>query len=540
VSSPLFNLVIFRRRITIDQLKLPPFHLVLPGLMVAGAMSLPLLYLLLRTVTASASAWEQLVQANTIRILGNSILLAATVTLASNLIAIPMAWLTARTDLPGRRIWAIVTVLPLVMPSYVGSYAITALLGPRGMLQQTLAEPLGITRIPDLYGFPGAWLTLTLFAYPYVLLNVRAALMGLDRSQEEAARSLGDSAWSVFRRITLPQLRPSIAAGSLLIALYVLSDFGAVSMMRFSTFTRAIYVQYSSSFDRSQAAVLALLLVVLTGVLLAVETRVQGRVRSFVRPTGSRRLVLSNLGRWRWPAFLYCVLITLISLGLPLIVIVYWLVRGIQAGEPVELWLGPAWRSMIASGLAALLALLGALPVALMVVRYPGRFSMVVERASYIGYALPGIVIALALVFVGANFATPLYQTLAMLVFAYVVRFMPQAVGALRSTVAQISPRIDEAAHGLGARTARVLFSVTIPLVRPGLISGGALVFLTSMKELPSTLLLAPTGYDTLATRVWSATTGAMYARAAAPALLLLLVSALSLGFMLARETDIR
>jgi iron(III) transport system permease protein len=540
VSSPLFNLAIFSRRNVVHRLTIPPLHLVLPGLMVAAAMSLPLLYLLLRTATASAPAWEQLIQANTARILGNSILLAASVTLASNLIAIPIAWFTARTDLPGRRVLAVITVLPLVMPSYVGSYALTALLGPRGMLQQTLAEPLGIERIPDLYGFPGAWLTLTLFAFPYVLLNVRSTLMGLDRSQEEAARSLGDSAWSVFRRITLPQLRPSIAAGSLLIALYVLSDFGAVSMMRFSTFTRAIYVQYSSSFDRSQAAVLAVLLVVLTVVLLFIESRVHGRVRALARPTGARRQVLAPLGVWRWPAFLYCVLVVFISLGLPLLVIIYWLVRGIQAGEPVELWLGPAWRSMIASGFAALLALLGALPVALMVVRYPGWFSLIVERASYIGYALPGIVIALALVFFGANFATPLYQTLAMLVFAYVVRFMPQAVGSLRSTVAQISPRIDEAAHGLGARTARVLFTVTIPLVRPGLISGGALVFLTSMKELPSTLLLAPTGYDTLATRVWSATTGAMYARAAAPALLLLVVSALSLSFILARETDIR
>jgi iron(III) transport system permease protein len=539
VASPLFNLAIFRRRSAPARLASPPLHLILPGLMVASAMSLPLLYLVIRTATASTSAWEQLLESNTARILGNSVLLAATVTIAANFIAVPLAWLTARTDLPGRRIWTIMTVLPLVMPSYVGSYAITAALGPRGMLQQSLAGPLGIERIPDLYGFPGAWLTLTLFAYPYVLLNVRAALLGLDRSQEEAARSLGDSAWSVFKRITLPQLRPSIAAGSLLVALYVLSDFGAVSMMRFSTFTRAIYVQYSSSFDRSHAAVLALLLIALTAVLLAVEARVQGWVRAYSRNTAARRLVLAPLGGWRWPAFLYCLLIAVVSLGLPMLVIIYWLVRGVQAGEPVELWLGPAWRSMIASGLAALLALLGALPVALMVVRYPGRFSTIVERASYIGYALPGIVIALALVFFGANFATMFYQTLAMLVFAYVVRFMPQATGALRSTVAQISPRIDEAAHGLGARTARVLFTVTIPLVRPGLISGGALVFLTSMKELPSTLLLAPTGYDTLATRVWSATTGAMYARAAAPALLLLLVSAMSLSFMLARESDI-
>lgn len=502
-------------------------------------MLLPLLYLILRSAEASPDAWKQLLHPRLFTVLGNSILLASAVTVASIVVAVPLAWLTTRSDLPGRRIWAVVSVLPLVIPSYVGAYAIVAALGPRGMLQQ-FAEPLGIHRIPELYGFPGAWMTLTLFAYPYILLTVRAALIGLDRSQEEAARSLGDSPWAVFWRITVPHLRPAIAAGSLLVALYVLSDFGAVSMLRFTTFTRAIYVQYSASFDRSFAALLALVLVALTAILLTVESRVQGWARIYSRSISTRRAYLASLGVWRIPALIYCALVALFSLGIPIFVIAFWLVRGAQAGEPVELWWGPTWRSVLASGLAALLALLGALPVSLLVVRFPGRFSKFVERASYIGYALPGIVIALSLVFFGANYATVLYQTLAMLVFAYVIRFLPEAIGALRTTVAQISPHIDEAAHGLGARTVKVLFTITIPLVRPGLISGGALVFLTSMKELPSTLLLAPTGYDTLATRVWSATASAMYARAAAPALMLVIVSAMSLSFILARESHVQ
>jgi iron(III) transport system permease protein len=538
VSSSLFNLAILRRRSSpIGHPTRPPFHLVLPGLIVAGAMLLPLLYLIIRSVGASSSTWEQLLEPQLLKVLGNSVLLASAVTTASIVIAVPLAWLTTRSDLPGRQFWSVIMVLPLVIPSYVGSYAIVAALGPRGMLQQ-IAEPLGIERIPELYGFPGAWMTLTLLAYPYVLLNVRAALLGLDRAQEEAARSLGDSPWKVFWRITMPQLRPSIAAGGLLIALYVLSDFGAVSMLRFTTFTRAIYVQYSASFDRSFAALLALVLVALTVILLIVESKVQGWARIYSRTTSTRRASQVPLGVWRIPALIYCILVAMFSLGIPILVITFWLVRGMQAGEPVELWWEPTWHSMLASGAAAILALLGALPVALLVVRFPGKFSKFIERAGYIGYALPGIVIALSLVFFGANYATVLYQTLAMLEFAYVIRFLPEAIGALRTTVTQISPRIDEAAHGLGARTFRVLFTITIPLVRPGLISGGALVFLTSMKELPSTLLLAPTGYDTLATRVWSATASAMYARAAAPALMLVIVSALSLSFILARESS--
>ncbi len=515
---------------------LPPFHLVLPGLMVAGAMLLPLVYLLIRALGVDAEAWTQLLRARLLGVLSRSMLLAVSVTLSANALAIPLAWLTTRSDLPGRRFWVIVTALPLVIPSYVGAFTLVAALGPRGILQQVLAKPLGIERLPEIYGFGGAWLALTLFAYPYVLLSVRAALLGLDPALEEAARSLGDTPFAVFRRVTLPQLRPALASGSLLVALYVLSDFGAVSVLRYTTFTRAIYVQYTASFDRHLAALLALVLVALTLALLTMEGRMRGRARLYYRPAARRRIRLARLGAWRWPALVFCGLLMLLALGIPLGVIVYWLVRGLQAGESVRLWIGPAWRSMLASGLAALLALLGALPVALLVTRFPGRFSRFVEQTSFIGYALPGIVVALALVFFGANFASLLYQTLALLVFAYVVRFMPQAVGAVRTVVAQLSPRIEEAARGLGAGVPRVLFTIVIPLVRPGLLAGAALVFLTSMKELPATLLLAPTGYDTLATRVWSATQEMFYARAAAPALLLVAVSALSLGLVLGRE----
>ena len=514
----------------------PPFHLVLPGLMVAGAMLLPLVYLAIRALGADPQTWAQLLHARLLGVLGRSLLLAASVTLSANAIAIPLAWLTTRSDLPGRRFWAVMTALPLVIPSYVGAFTLVAALGPRGILQQVLAGPLGIERLPEIYGFSGAWLALTLFAYPYVLLSVRAALQGLDPALEEAARNLGDAPFAVFRRVTLPQLRPALASGSLLVALYVLSDFGAVSILRYTTFTRAIYMQYTASFDRHLAALLALALVGLTLLLLAAEGRTRGRARLYYRSTAHRRMRLAHLGAWRWPALAFCSLLMLLALGIPLGVIGYWLVRGLQAGESVRLWIGPAWRSMLASGLAALLALLGALPVSLLVTRFPGRFSRFVERASFIGYALPGIVIALSLVFFGANFAPILYQTLALLVFAYVVRFMPQAVSALRATAAQLSPRIEEAARGLGAGVPRVLFTIIIPLVRPGLLAGVALVFLTSMKELPATLLLAPTGYDTLATRVWSAAQEMFYARAAAPALLLVAVSALSLGLILGRE----
>ena len=180
--------------------------------------------------------------------------------------------------------------------------------------------------------------------------------------------------------------------------------------------------------------------------------------------------------------------------------------------------------------------MVAAIPVAVLAVRYRNTYSSLIEKAAYTGYALPGIVIALSLVFFGANYALFLYQTLAMLVFAYVVRFLPQAVGATRASLLQISPSVEEAARSLGRSPLNVLRTVTVPLMKSGLLSGAALVFLTAMKELPATLLLGPTGYGTLATRIWSATEEAFFAQAAAPGMVLLLVSALSIVIILSQE----
>ena len=513
----------------------PPFSLLLPAMPVALAVTLPHAYLLIRAFRARPEAWTQLLRPQMLEVAARSLILVGTVTVAAVLLALPLAWLTARTDLPGRRLWSVLVVLPLVIPSYVGAYAFVAALGPRGMLQRLLAASFGSGHLPDLSGFPGAFLVLTLFTYPYVVLNVRAALRDMDPALEDAARSLGDTPLQAFLHVTLSHLRPAIAAGGLLVALYVLSDFGAVSMLRYTTFTRAIYVQYVASFDRSVAALLSLVLVIVTLAILLVEARVQRRLTLISRPRPARRLRPVRLGVWRWPALAFCALVVLLSLGVPLLVSGYWLIVSVGVGDTGSSLLAPVWHSVLASGSAALVALLFALPVALLATRYPRGIGRLIERASYAGYALPGIVVALSLVFFGANFAPLLYQTLAMLVFAYLVRFLPQATGTLRATLLQISPRLEEAARGLGRSTPEVILTITLPLMRSGLFAGGALVFLTSMKELPATLLLAPIEYDTLATRVWSATTEGFYGRAAGPALLLVAVSALSVGLMLGK-----
>ncbi len=502
--------------------------------LVAAAMLLPPVYLLVRALSAGGEVWEIVTTWSTVNTVGRTMVLAAAVTGGAIAIAVPVAWLTTRTDLPLRGLWSVVLVLPLVIPSYVGAFTFVSALGPRGMLQGLL-EPFGVQRLPEIYGFGGAWLTLTLFTFPYVLLPVRAALRGIDHSLEEVARGLGKNPWTTFFRVTLPQLRPAIAVGGLLVALYTLSDFGAVSILRFDSLTRVIFLQYTSAFDRSSAAALALLLVALALLVVALEGVTRGRARYHTNMRhGAPRL--TRLGRWRWPALAFCGLIVSVALILPASVILFWLVRGLAAGESLEFVREAGINSVYVSGLAALAAVAAALPIAILSARHPGLLSGLLEKVTYSGFALPGIAIALALVFFAANYVVLLYQTLGLLVFAYVVRFLPQAVGSCRSSLLQVNPNTEEAARGLGRGPAQVFARITVPQVLPGISVGAVLVFLTAMKELPATLLLSPIGFETLATQIWSASTEAFFTRAALPALILVIISSRPMALIVMRE----
>jgi len=516
-----------------------PRGLLLLSLPVAALMGLPVTYLIVRAAEADASSWDLILRSRTVLLAARSIGLALSVTFAAACIGVPLAWLTVRTDLPGKRWWAVLLSLPLVIPSYVGAFALLAAFGPRGLLQQALEGPFGITRLPDISGFPGAFISLTLFTYPYVFLLVAAGLRGLDPSLEEAARSLGQSRWRTFRTVTLPLLRPSIAAGSLLVALYTLHDFGAVSLMRFNVFTQAIYLQYKGAFDRTPAAILSLMLVGVALVVLLAERRARGRARYHRSGAGSARpLAPVPLQRWKVPALVACASLGLIAFAGPISVIVFWLGRGMAAGGEAILPWGAAAGSVVASAGGAALALVAGLPIAIVSARHPGRLATGAEAVSYSGYALPGIVVALAFVFFAANFTPSLYQSLPLVVIAYTVLFLPQMTEPLRGSLLQVGPRVEEAGRALGKTRRKVFLSVTAPLISRGAAAGAALVFLTAMKELPATLLLRPTGFETLATRVWTGASVGLYSKAAGPALLLMLICCVPL-YVLARKMEV-
>ena len=517
----------------------PHVALWLAAVLVAAGVALPLGYLAFRALGVGSEGWDLIVRPRTLDIIIRSVLLVIAVTGASIAIAVPLAWLTVRTDLPFKGTWSVLTVLPLVIPSYVGAFLMILALGPRGMLQDLLS-PLGVDRLPDIYGFPGAMLTLTLLSFPYVLLPVRAALWRMDPSLEETSRNLGHGPWTTFFRVTLPLLRPAIAAGALLVALYTLSDFGAVSLMQYETFTWAIYIQYGY-FARNLASVLSLILVTIALGILLLEARTRGRSH-YYRDTGGalRPMDTVQLGPWRWPAIALCSALAILTLAMPMSVLGYWVGRGVSAGEPLLLLWEHARNSVYVSVLAAAVTVAASLPIAIMAVRYSSRVSALLERVSYVGFALPGVVVALALVFFGVRYATPLYQSLGLLVVAYVILFLPASIGAARASLLQVSPSLEEAARGLGRSPIQTFATITYPLIRPGILAGAAMVFLLTMKELPATLILGPIGFETLATAVWSATEDGFFAQAAAPALLLILASSVPMSLLVLRRERVK
>lgn len=477
-------------------------------------MVLPLAHLGLR----AGGGEDPLGQVLTSRVLDlvvDTLSLAVAVTVLAVLVGVGIAWLVERSDLPGRRILGVAAALPLVVPTYVGALALLAAVGPRGLAWE----------MPAIIGLWGATAALTLSTYPYVLLLARAVLRSADPSLEEAGRALGDTPWSSFRRVLLPGLRPAIAAGGLLVFLYVLSDFGAVSIMRFDTVTRAIYVEYRSSFDRARPALLGLVLVALTLAVVAAELRLRGRPAPTPVVAGRRPAALTPLGRWRWPAAVGVGVIVFAGIGIPVAVLGYWSIVGSSGADSASVIARAARTSAQVSIMAAVLAVAAALPVAVLAVRHRSRLSRAVEVLALSGYALPGLVIALAMVFFAARFLPALYQTLAILVLAYLVRFLPEALGSVRSSLLQVDPALEEAGRSLGRSRLSVACSVTFPLMRGGLLAGAALVFLTAMKELPATLLLLPAGYDTLAVRVWTSASQGLYAQAAPAALILVAVT---------------
>ena len=519
---------------------LPRFHLgnrqllQTASLAVVAVVLIPVAYLIIRGLGAGQEGLDYLLRARTLQVIGNSLALMAAVTFLAAMIAVPYAWLTSRSDLPRRRLWLVLGLLAMVIPSYLTAVTFTEAFGPKGILQDLLA-PLGVDRLPNIKGFFGAALTLTVVTVPYVILPLQAALQHSDQSLEEAGHSLGLNRLQVFRQITLPQLRPALSAGMLLTALYVLSDFGAVAVMRFNVFTRAIFIQ-TESYRMDKAAALALVLIGMTLILLLLRSRVQHRGQHYRIGIGAARTLQPiPLGKWKYPALLFCGLVIFISIIIPLLVLFTWL-AGRNLTNPVHVAMAELMQNTVSvSAVSAIVVTLAAQPLAMLAMRSSTALNRWLVHLAYAGNVLPGIVIALALVSFASQNMLGLYQTLPLLILGYSIRYLPFSISSTQSALTQINPHFEEAARSLGLSAWETAARITVPLARSGIMAGLALVFLNVMKELPTTLILRPIGFRTFATRIWSAYDEAFLSSIAAPGLTLTVVSALALGIILWR-----
>jgi iron(III) transport system permease protein len=484
---------------------------------VALVASIPLIFVVTETISVGwDEAYRLIVRPRVGELFSNTVRLTLVTVVASAVVGTGAAWLVERTTLPLRRVWNVLLVAPLAVPAFVNSYGWVSL-------------------TPRVEGFAGACLVVTLSYFPLVYLPVAATLRGLDPALEESARALGHGPWRTFRRVVVPQLRPAMAGGMLLVALHLLAEFGALQMLRFPTFTTAIYDQYTSTFNGAAANMLASVLVACCLVVLLSEQLFRGRGRYARLGAGvARPAPRARLGAFTPLALLGVAGIVGLALGVPLASLVYWLVHGSSTSFPVHSLVSATVTTLSLGAIGAAVTVALSLPVAWLSVRHPGPLSNLAERATYVGHSLPGIVVALALVTFTIRHARSIYQTNLLLVTAYAILFFPLAMVAIRASLAQAPVVLDDVARSLGSRPLGVFRRITLPLAAPGIGAGAALVFLAIVTELTATLLLAPIGTATLATKFWASADEIAYGAAAPYAALMVLIS-LPATFLLTR-----
>ncbi len=511
----------------------------------AVCFAFPGAYLVWRNFTEGADPLDLLFSSRTMGPLGRTLRLAAAVSAAASVLGTTLAWLTARTDLPGRRLWRVVLPVPLVLPTFIGAAAFIRTFNPGGLASDLLSG-LGLGRTPELRGFFGAWLVLTLFTYPYVYLPVAARLRQLPGALEESARLLGDTAWQAFRRICLPQMMTAVGAGTLLVFLYTVSDFGAVQLMRYDTLTRAIDTYHLA--NPSVALALSLLLLAVAAGVVAAE-RLLSRDLGGADPKMSGRPVIYRLGRLRMPALGFAAAAAAFGVGAPLAALLDWsaegLLRVVRGGRPLTIGAGDvaaaAWNTVSVSAVAAAAAVAAVLPVAYLVGRYRSRAGAAAHAVIISTFALPGILIALSMLFwtLRSDFFGALNNTMALLVFAYVVRFGSLALGVAVVAVQSVPAWLHDAARTLKASPARRFATIDLPIMGPGLLAATGLVLLSVMKELPISLLISPLGFSTLATRTFDSFRDAFVAEAGIMAAVLVLLSLPLSWLLVLRRSDL-
>ena len=526
-------------------------HIQSPALLKVGVLgigflfSFPAGYLIWRNFTGDRSSLTLLKESQVLSPLQRSLVLAVSVSVTTAVLGVLFAWLTSRCDLPGRRFWKVVLPIPLVFPSFIGAAAFIRTMNPGGFLNDLL-QGIGINNVVEIRGFFGAWFVLTLFCYPYVYLPVAAKLQHLPSSLEETSRVLGRSPLKTFQHVVYPQISSVLYAGTLLVFLYTISDFGAVQLLRYDTLTRSIATAQLA--NKSLSLALGLLLLVIAGVVVFAERMVSRTTPSAGQSEIGPPLEYA-LGGWRIPAVALVSFITLLSLGAPLFTLGKWAFDGIRRGsgnsQPLTLDGGQIWEStwntLSISVVAGLAAIIAVLPIAILISRFRSKTGTLAHFLVIATFAVPGILIALSMRFwsLQTDWAYNLFNnTKALLVFSYVVRFGSLAMGVVLLSVAAIPRNLEDAGQTLGVTRFSRFVRINLPLMAPGLGAAAGLVILSTMKELPITLLISPLGFSTLATRMFSSFEEAFIAEAGILAVILVGLSSLLTWTLVIRKSD--
>ena len=522
----------------------------------AGAVLvlLPLLVLALSWNSLDSTIWNHLLETQMARLLGNTLVLAVGVIVGVVLLGVSLAWLTSLCNFPGRRWldWAL--MLPFAVPAYVLAFVMIGILDFAGPLQTTLRGWLGNDfRMVSIRSTGGVIFVLVLVFYPYVYMLARGAFLAQGRGLMEAARILGHSPWQAFWRVALPMARPAIGAGAALAVMETLADFGAVSVFNYDTFTTAIYKTWYGFYSLQTATQLASLLLLFVLLALYAERRAQGSKR-FPGSDKPRQGPLFQLRGVRgWLATGYCLLVLAVAFVIPLVQLFYWLFT--SGSDFDERYWSLIRNTLTLGGIAAVTTVVVAMLQVLARRLQPMRRVRSAVALANLGYALPGSVLAVGIMFafsvaynqlvvplqawLGVDSPAPLLLgSLFALLLAYLIRFMAVASGPLDTALARIRPALPEAAHSLGHTGASVFWRVYLPLLMPGLLSAGLLVFVDVLKEMPATLLMRPFGWDTLAVRIHSLTAEGNWPEAALPAITLVATGLLPVIVLIRRSAQ--
>jgi iron(III) transport system permease protein len=504
----------------------------------AALILLPLGYVTSQALSADPAIWSRLWSTRIPELLSNTIWLAASVACLTLVLGVSTAWFVTRVELPGRKFWEVALVLPLAMPTYVLAYIYSYLLGFGGPVEHLWQLVAGAqARILSPHGYLGATLVMTLDTFPFVYLLSRSALLNMNVSFEEVSRASGVSRMKTLWLVTLPLMRPSIAAGLALVILYVVSDFGAVSLLRYQTLTYAVFQQMTGRSDNAAASILSILLVGLALLFLITERWFRHRSR-FYQTTGRYRRPERHRYGWLGTSLVtgYLLLVIGASFGLPAYLLVVWSLSPEAQATIDSRFFGFLWNSGFLAACAATGGVVIGLPLAYMASRRPNWLNLGCLQAAYAGYVLPGPVAALAVLVLCLNLTPFLYGSVLVLIVAYVIHFLPAGLQSLEPALQQITPNLEEVARTLGLGVRQTWQRVTLPLMWTGFVVAWVLMFLQTMKELPATLLLRPVGFDTLAIRVWMEASEEYYQLAAPSALLIVLLGLPTLLLLLSKD----